>query len=203
MKIYSVICSLYEELFRQTSLNRNYKFIPNDRDRKIIISFIKWLYSKYHRSEIGVDFLTTYFEFQFSNYVGMKTKFNKAIMLNWIVGNKAIQRWEERNPRLKWVVKVKINKEFSLKLKEAFKKENKSKTLNEKELFIKNVNQNEEKSKKQFYNTLKGFLYCQAHTTLFNKKSELCCQCENRLLCKDMLKNELPKFYKIRETEDE
>lgn len=198
MKIYSAIIAIYEELFKQTTLNRNYKLIPNKVDRKLIISYIKWLDEKYHKEEIGVDFLINYFEFQFSHYVGMKTKFNKVIMLNWLIGKKAIERWEKRNPKLKWIVKVRINSEFSLNLRETFKAENQIKKQTEREGFISQTNESEEIYKRRFHDTLKGFVYCQMFTTLYNPKSELCKVCLNREICKETLKTELPKFYKLR-----
>lgn len=199
MDIEKVIISLYQELFRQSTLNRNFVFIPTHNERVSIEKFSKWIEEKYFKSEIDTGFLIQYFEFQFSHYYGMTTRFGKnRVMLNWIVGKKAIERWEERDLSLKWTVKVKINSEFTLNLKNTFKEEVKKKNIDLKSSFIIEINKNEEHYKQRFYNTLKGFAYCQLFTTLYNPKSSLCDKCTNKKLCTDILKNELPEFYKLR-----
>ena len=43
----------------------------------------------------GEEWMYEYIVFQFAHYNGMKTRFNR-VYLNWIFGDKALQRWRER-----------------------------------------------------------------------------------------------------------
>jgi hypothetical protein len=196
-----VIISLYEELFRQATLNRNYKLHLNPNDKTLVRKFIDWINSTYHESQIGEDFFINYFEFQFSHYHGMiSEKFGRnRIMLNWVIGKKAIQRWEERDSSKRWLVKLRVNSEFSLNLKEAFKEEKKKVNISNKSKFILELNKTEEGYKKRFYNELKGFVFCQMFTTLYNPISPLCQSCTNKDICIKTIQTELPEFYKLRE----
>jgi len=88
--------------------------------------------------------------------------------------------------------------EFSSKIPNLFKSDLKKKELSERQLLIVNVNRNEEEAKKRYYGKLKGFVFCQIQTTLYNPKSSLCKDCFMNRECIEILKSEFPEFSKIR-----
>ena len=45
---------------------------------------------------------------------------------------------------------------------------------------------------------MKGFVFCVGNTTMYNHKSALCGTCKNITKCKEVLKQEYPKVFKIR-----
>src|SRR5882757_954109 len=124
MQLYPAIIAIYSHLFGQATLRTNYKLNPNKRERLLICKFIKFCQSTYSKQQLQQDFLIGYFEFQFSRYSGIKTPHGKNnIMLNWLIGEKAINEWQKRNIKKRYYVKWRCNKDFKLTLNQAFKKE--------------------------------------------------------------------------------
>jgi hypothetical protein len=64
----------------------------------------------------GEDWLYDYTIYQFAYYDGMKTRFER-VYLNWIYGDKALQRWNKRTPEQiyhanQYKVKLGVKKEM-------------------------------------------------------------------------------------------
>jgi hypothetical protein len=197
LKLYPATIAIYEELFQQATLNKNYKHKTTRRDRLLICRFIKWINGKYHFTQVNESLLIQFFEFQFSRYSGIATpKGKNVILLHWIVGQKAIIAWENRNIKKRYLVTWRINKDFKLKLKEAFKEVKVNKNN-----FLLKVNTHEEQSKVRFYNLLEGYIYCGQMTTLFNPVSDLCNGCNYKQECIERLKLNFEKLYKLRTNE--
>lgn len=200
MRVYKIICELYTEFYRQVSLNRNFTYNPSHSglktDQLIICRFIKFLKTDYNQ-QADIGFLIDYFKFQFSHYSGINTSYGKnAIMLHWIIGEKAIKRWKDRDVRKKWIVRVKLKNEVELKLVETFNKIKRQDRAKQ-GIFI-NLQKHEEIDKNRFFNQDKGFDYCLVTTTLFNPLSELCLSCNMNKHCKTILEKNHPKLYKLR-----
>jgi len=186
------IILLYESLYQQISLKSHYRFFPTKLDKLQICKFIRWVRVN-KRTANNVDFLIAYFEFQFSHYYGVQTKYGKnQIMFNWIIGQKAIQRYEQRDISKRWLVRLK-NKNIKLNLKKVVNQFNKPKIKYENKLY--NFEENE---KKRYYNDPKGLFYCLITTTLYNPMSNLCLNCNNKEECKTLLKTEFPNTFKLR-----
>lgn len=200
INLYKLTITLYEELFRQATLNTSFQFIPQKRDRKLIFKFIYWLRSKYIKEHITVNLMIQYFEFQFSRYVGTySTGYGKnKIMLNWLIGEKAIGAWESRDIQKKWLVRFKVKKDVGLRLNKAFQSENSVKRLRKTKASFLETNVIEEQYKQKFFNQLTGFLLCDMNTTLIHPKSEFCCKCQFANECKELLKTKYPLLYQMR-----
>lgn len=197
MKLYPAIVNLYQQLYAQATLRKNYVFTPPRQDRLLICKFCKWLYKTYSIHQITETLLIDYFEFQFARYSGVQTpKGKNNIMLNWIVGPKAIQAWVTRNVKKRYLVRWRCNKDFKLTLSQAFKK---TVTVNV-ILFTEQVNQYEEREKQRFYNKKQGYLYCAAMTTLYTPNSNLCTACDFKIACIERLACTYPQLYKKRIT---
>jgi hypothetical protein len=192
-KLYPATIVVYEELFRQATLNKNYKHRTTRVDRLLICRFIKWINKKYHSSQINETLLIQFFEFQFSRYSGIKTpKGKNVILLNWLIGQKAIMAWEDRVIKKRYLVTWRCNKEFRLKLNKAFAVKVKGSS------FLLKINQYEEQSKNRFYNSPEGYIYCGQMTTLYNPLSDLCQGCNYKKECEERLKINFEKLYKSR-----
>lgn len=194
MRIYKLICDLYEEFYRQVSLNPDFKYFPdskgNKKDQLMICKFIKFLRKDYNQ-QYDINFLIDYFKFQFSHYAGVKTKYGtNAIMIHWIIGPTAIKRWQDRDVRKKWLVRVKLKSEVQLKLFKVYKQK-----LNND--FV-TVYAYEEVDKMRYHNTENGFAYCRFMTTLYNPASSACKTCIFKDKCKTILQENHPKLYKLR-----
>lgn len=188
----AVLVLLYESLYQQISLKSHYRFFPTYSDKIQICRFIKWVRVN-KRTHANIDFLIAYFEFQFSHYEGVKTKYGKnQIMFNWIIGTKAILRFEQRKVSERWLVRLK-NKNVGLNLKKVLEKFDKPEKL-----YVNKLYEFEEKEKNRYYNTPKGIMYCLTVTTLFNPISTVCLNCINKKDCKVILKENFPKLFTLR-----
>jgi hypothetical protein len=164
------------------------------KDQLLICKFIKYLDQNY-KEQVDIVFLIDYFKFQFSHYVGIKTKYGtNAIMIQWIIGPKAIERWKTRDVRKKWIVRVKLKNEVELKFVKTY---NKILKQNSENRFIQ-LHKYEEDDKQRFHNTGNGFQYCLYNTTLYNPLSNLCLSCLNNDKCKKILSINHPNLYKQR-----
>ena len=191
MDLSQALILLYESLYQQLSLKSHFKFFLTVSDEILIEKFISWV-NVSKQSRANPDFLIAFFEFQFSHYSGVQTKYGKnQIMFNWVIGPKAIERFEKRTISKRWLVRLK-NKEIGLSLKEALKPVKIIKSYENK------IYDFEEKEKQRFYNTPKGLLYCLTTTTLYNPMSKLCNECNNKEDCLKVLENEYPKLYNKR-----
>lgn len=161
----------------------------NDLDVKCWNAFVEEF------SKRNINF-TKGFVRDFCEY-GIQNWFNSSInkgdqhrvRFAWVFSRKAIQRWDA----LKWdarqkYVRARLKKDYSIindvrpKLNSAFK----------------GVRVIEERFKKEFFNSRRGFFWCIANTTLYNHKSLLCKGCVNKSECKEVLRQNYYKIYKLR-----
>ena len=192
---YSIVHYLYQLFYQKMYGNDDYVFNPSEQALKQINKFLVLLNERYKLETIGVNFLITYFVFQFDYWnkceIKEKTNWSNRIQLTGIIGDKAFVRWNTRDINFDWTMyqseflrKYKI---ITREIKDFFKEE---KTL------ITNIA--EELEKKRFYQTDRGFLNCIQTTTLYNHHSKLCILCKSKVDCKTMLKTNYPKIYEIR-----
>lgn len=196
MQIYPAIQALYQQLYRQATLHSNFKYKSSLQDRRLTCKFIKWLRSTYTVHQITEALLIQYFEFQFSRYSGIITpKGKNNIMLNWIIGPKAINAWQNRDIKKRWLVRWHINKDFRLQLIKTFPS---VVTVNLRYVIKKQTRPHEEQAKFRFYQQPKGYLYCAQMTTLYNPASAYCTGCHFKVTCQERLRLIYPELYKKR-----
>lgn len=199
MNYLKLIEELQTHFFRQVSGYENYKFKVQQRDVAMIAKFVKWGKENY-KDSFSTDFLINYFEFHYSYYSRITTRFGKGvIMLNWIVGEKARERWKDRDLKNNRYIKFSLNKNSQGYLKNLYLSSRQKQKDREKIKYILEINNLEEEFKKAFYDSEKGFLFCCQQTTLYNGNSELCRNCKFKEQCKETLKSNYPKVFKIRE----
>jgi hypothetical protein len=193
LQVYPCVQALYQEMYRQATLHSSFKYKSSLADRKLTCKFIIWLQKVYRPHQINEALLIQFFEFQFSRYSGVITPRGKNnVMLNWIIGPKAIWEWEHRTVSKRWLVRWRINKDFHLKLKKFVNVAPPLQVINE-EPFA-----HEEKAKARFYGQPEGYVYCAQFTTLFNPYSSLCNKCEFMQPCAERLKMTYNNLYQKR-----
>lgn len=140
---------------------------------------------------VGEEFVMKYLQYGLNHWFNDSKKDNsKRIRFNWIFGKSSIKRWKKKDISTNvYITRVGLKKNYDI---DVVKKTSK---LNE--IFI-TIRQSEENYKVEFLNTKRGLLWCVANTTLYFHKSGNCAICENKKICKEILKEEYPKIYKIR-----
>lgn len=111
------------------------------------------------------------------------------VRFSWVFSRKAIQRWDALNNKLRQRYVRILKKEYNI-------------TDNNVKCRLGTIFQEvrtiEERFKKEFFNSRKGFSWCIANTTLYNHKSPLCKECVNKSDCKEVLRQNFYKIYKLR-----
>lgn len=109
---------IYQSLQRDARQDKSYTFYPTDKDIKSINAFLS-IYK-----DCGVEFLENYLTFQFMIYADLDTRFGEGmVMLNWVIGKKAIGRWKKRKDGANYY----IDQNRSTIIKNVGKKRNKYK----------------------------------------------------------------------------
>ena len=186
---FKLVVELFKHYYQEIN-NQRFIFQFSDRNKKLVENFLSEFKKITNSKFIQKEFLKLYFEFQFHYWRNRNTKYgSKGIRIEWILGKKAIKRWQEaKSDEVEWIGKQSLSddvKSYSFKKKEI------------KDLVIE-LNRVEEKEKQRFFNKRKGFFYCQIAATLYNHKSEFCMQCKFKKDCKKLLKKELPNVFKTR-----
>lgn len=177
----------YSSLFK---LN-DYRFKMTDSRATTIKNFITKIKELTKSDMLHERYMEQYFEHQFNHWYDYESKSDVGrIQIEWIIGNKALERWKKSDPIISAFV-VRKNFKTDVDIKSKLEKENWNNILL-------NTNEIEESEKERFHNTVKGFHYCLATTTLYNHKSEFCITCKKSTECKIQLKKIFPKIHKKR-----
>ena len=186
-----LIVNLFKYYYSSVFNKKNYRFAITDSKEKMIEGFVAKIKEITNAPTLQEDYLRQYFEFQFNHWYKYDSKSSvKAVQIEWIVGKKAIARWEKADKKIIGFV-VQKNLKTDVKLRSRLKKENWDSLLLD-------LNKVEESEKERFFGTVKGFYNCLINTTLYNHKSPLCMQCPFAEKCKAELKIQYPKIYKKR-----
>ncbi len=91
-----IIIQVFEDIVCKVNNNPNYELTRSPRIDSTINNFLKKLEKKYSGS-IGRDFLVEFITYQFTKLIDWDTKFGKGVIqFNWVIGNKALDRWPDR-----------------------------------------------------------------------------------------------------------
>lgn len=184
----NLIIKFYQYFYSKVYHYSDFKYIPDPRDSKLILNFIDKL-----NSSLGEEWLFNYFAFQFQYWSEIKYKKFKGVVLSYILGKKALERYNKKNEK-NWMYFVnKFISDFNLKIndlcfKDFYKKD-----------FI-SISSSEEIDKNRFVGE-ERFANCLMGTTLYNVKSKVCVLCDYSKKCKDVLKIKYPYIYQIRNEE--
>ena len=176
----------YEELLRKALQNPTYEFRCNDKDFKIINSFLE-----YYKDSIGELFIKRFIDVQFAYYIALNTNFGKGrVFVSWIFGKAAFERYDAK---LNWQrtkdIRKTLNKRITVSRKPI--------TSSISDCLL-SIRTDEENEKVKYLNTPKGLAWCASTTTLYFHKSENCLGCSNKENCKLTLKNNMPYLYRLR-----
>jgi len=143
-----------------------YKKKPNitSKDYKILEGFVN------KHSNKGERWFIDLIDFTFEYYSSLNTQQN--VQVNWVFGEKAVQRWERRGENWGYWVKV-------------FRDKN---GISEPEIPVEKVSEESkrqfrERERKRFFNTDKGFVHCQ-DLTLRKDLNCVCKYCNFKNICK-------------------
>jgi len=188
---------IYQDLYRQVTLYSDFIVSTTKNDETTLNKFVDSLYKIYGEQQIGINFLANIIESCFTYWVNQKTKFGTGIiMFNWIFGKKSLDRYEsikhldsKMNPyksrSIKKIVRATVLKKYNPS----------SKLLTNSAKFTSVV---EEEEKARYLNEDIGFVWCSQNTTLYNHMSQYCMQCNYKKDCKETLKINYSKIYKLR-----
>lgn len=193
--------TFYSYFYRQKYKDHKFTFNRTKATESVCNSFLKLVDKKYSLQSVGYDFLYDYFLFQFQYWhdLTLENKFSEKIVIAWIVGKKAFERWEERNQEFDWQMETypivntyELDKKDVLTLCKPYEEPiqiQKSKSV---------PYDSSKRIRKQFLNTQKGFATCVEFTTLFDPADVSCIKCAYRTDCKELLKANYPRLYKER-----
>lgn len=177
----------FYEYFTQKIVKPNYRYNRNDTYEKNSVKLLFLLNRKYKGlHSLGFNFLWDYFVFQYNYWFELDYSKREKIELNWIVGEKAFNRWADRDedydwslPQLKVVEKFQLQKAYlRSKFTDKITRSDASKSI-----------------RARFHNSDEGFAICLVLTTLYDPKDSSCQLCKNRTYCKEVLKRNYPRIY--------
>jgi hypothetical protein len=184
---FQLVVAYYQELYRKVAMQPDFVMKCNKVDVYTIWNFIDY----FGPSVIRKDFLRTYFEFQFNLHYKKSFRGNRgAVPLSMLIGKTARDDWKNRK-KFKFKYHVLYGLKQSVTLKRVV---GDTKWMN---IYAEGIDA-EEVHRAKFLNETKGVLWCYANTSLYNHKSMSCLLCNFSKECKEMLKKEQPRIYKLR-----
>lgn len=190
-KEFRLVVDLFKIYYKKVSKKDNFKLFMSDNRAKMIENFIQSFKSITKSKILQEEYLSKYFDYQFNYWYKRDAKYGQgtSIQLEWIIGKKAIKRWEEVDKKyLTWIISKNLKKDHKILIK---KKQNKDYIVTE-------LNEVDELEKQRSFNTVKGFWNCLINTTLYNHKSIHCMECNKSSKCKDLLEKKHPLIFKKR-----
>lgn len=191
------------------SIDGKIKYNFNYTENSALYNFSKFLKDnkKYY---LTIDWLFDYFNYQFSYWNFIKESKEKnggfyAIQLHWVLGKKALKRFDEKTQKDIYFYHSSFFPKFKIKKEDLIKKLQEKELLeieeekeDDKIIVFNNLNKREEEIKQKRYNTIEGFQVCLNFTTLFKFNSPSCKNCFYKENCKKVLKKNYPKIFQKR-----
>lgn len=160
----------------QEILSKLYKGIGQDKvfqkqkENKVFISFLSKLYKHFGQQTIGPQFLWTFLTYNMDCLFGRKTQFGSMVMLNWILSEKSIERWEKRNTENGDYFISKFLVDHCIERSVYYDK-----------IDLEDI---EELERERYFNTDLGFITCQSLAS-YNELSENCQKCNFKEECRN------------------
>lgn len=187
------VWALYELFYRKLYNQELYIYSPSESAYRQTDNFLKLLDKKYTLESIGDNFLVTYFIFQFAYWSELDiSAYTKNIVISYIIGPKAFQRWTGRDPEFDYTIdlfqakKTKVTKREALSLITGVSEQRQDKL------------KHEDRERSRFANTDRQLNHCIENTTLFNPRSKHCLACKEKITCKEILEERFPQIFYYR-----
>jgi hypothetical protein len=168
--VLELVKSTYENIYSVVSGFNDCQVKLNQTNKKVLDSFIKRLENEF-KGAIDEQFLQTFILFQFLYYDSKKTRLGKGrVYLNWILGEKAIERWKNKHEN--WFYFV-----------EQYRKSLDIPNVPEKHVIdTEKVSLHRQRERKRFWGSYEGFLHCLTEE-LHEKYSSECLSCKFKNNC--------------------
>ena len=165
------------EYFYSNLYNKNFEFNPSKGQLTTIQKFI----DKFNNPSIGKEWLFKYYAFQFSYWMELKYRKYNGVHISYILGKKAIERFNNRNENWEYFTDEFISN-YKLLITKFYKRDfSKLPVL-------------EEIEKNKYLDSNERLANCLAHTTLYNIKSRICVLCSKSKSCKEIQKMKYPNL---------
>lgn len=159
------ITTMYEYFYRILSGDRQYSYAPTSKEQKTIDNF-----ALYH-TQLS---LWNYFSHQFEYW--SKLTYTHGFNISYIIGSKAIERWNSRFTTFKWDKAI-----FAAYDQHYFD------TTTDKKISYEEI-------VKRGFDKTHPLPQCVDVTTLYNPEHSICKKCLDRVACKELL---ILNFYNI------
>lgn len=158
----------------------------NDADEQAFETFLN------EYPEVGEIFVRDFLLYQFQSWFNEDSEkdYTHSIRFNWCFGKTAIARWKKHSASTNAFI---VRKGLKSRVNVA-----NNHLSNEIDSVFLAIRVTEEKFKGLFFNEKRGLLWCRANTSLYYHKSSWCATCNFKEECKQMLKENYPKVYKLR-----
>lgn len=174
--------------FYYKKYNTNYSITPTTT--KINNSFFQKIDSKWNIHSLGINWLWRYLLFQFLYWEDCEiVSFNSKINFSFIFGEKALQRWVNRDQEFDFQLEIGRKLKYSISFLEftsLVETNNEEKNSYNSPIRLRNLN------------TTTGFSDCLLFTTLYDPKDSSCIRCSFKRECKKLLELNYPEIYKSR-----
>jgi hypothetical protein len=185
--LYRYAVDIFVALLKQVQY-RKVGYRCNDADVNAWNRFVDYYKDIY----IGEDFIKSFAQYGIQSWFNsdMTESQRQNVRFSWVFGLSAIKRWNalgaEKNAR---IVRKYLKTDYDIKTDKV--------TSLLKTVYLK-LRPVEEKFKQQYHNRKRGLEWCIANTTLYFHHSALCAACTYKVECKEILKSNYPKIYKLR-----
>lgn len=182
-----LIIKLYQYFYSKVYHRKDFEYNPSSKELVTIDKFLEIL--EFNNS-FGEDWLFNYFAFQFEYWSNLKYKKIKSVIIGYILGPKAFERFDQRNEQSgyftqEFILNYNIDRDVIFGSR-YYRKD------------LLNISKSEEIEKQRFSNDIERLANCFFNTTLFNIKSKICVLCRQSRLCKKLQQEKLPQIYKLR-----
>ena len=153
-----MVVDMFKEYIIQISGNTSFRFKNSDARVALIKGFIKKFNAYYDSDFLSEDLLRVFMDYQFNFWYKHDSKYGKgtSIQIEWIIGDKALERWSSRTEKQKAKTDYIIRKRFKKEVVLPESKKVKKKVSEEMRKLLISLKDYEEKDKEKFHNSSKG-----------------------------------------------
>lgn len=164
---------------------RKVRYQCNDADTQAWNNFID-------ANKVNEDLVRNIIQFGVQSYVNesMSDRQKANIRFAWMFGVRALKRYFDNGTTInQLIVRNDLKRKYRIN---TIRRESKLGEL------LTQLRPSEEAFKAEFHNSKRGLSWCIANTTLYHHRSPLCTTCNEKEVCKEMLKQNYNRVYILR-----
>jgi hypothetical protein len=194
----------YEQYYRATTGRTKFKFKRSPHNLGFLTRFLETLEKHYGTlAAVGPELFKHYLTFAFGKHAGRSLYDNKnVIAINWLFGKPTVQDFLTATRGRKWGIRKRLTRlgvDAHLPQHEVQNSPKQVQKLKQETSIYSSLPPYEEKERKRFFNTLKGYTWCAQLTTMHHPQSEICQGCKWAEKCRQRQELNYPGIYKLRE----